>query len=74
MIQPIDYERASKLIGEELPGGFNWYEANGLQFYPEYGDFRFVWQGATGLSAIIGKRKPAGIIARVAVEQGEGVQ
>jgi hypothetical protein len=57
MIQPITHEQATELTGDELPDGYNWYQASGLQFYPEYGDFRFVWQAETGLSAIIGKRK-----------------
>lgn len=58
MIKPITYEEAAKLAGDELPEGMNWYHASNLQFYPNYGDWKFTWMDGAGISAIIGKSIP----------------
>lgn len=68
-IEKITRSEAIAKTGMKLPSGCRWYWASGLQFYPNYGDWKHTWACEEGLSAIIGKRKPAGIIARVG---GEG--
>lgn len=69
-IEQITRSEAIEKTGMRLPTGCRWYWVSGMQFYPNFGDWKHVWAGDDGLSAIIGKLKPVSIIARVAIEEG----
>jgi len=56
-IEVITHSKAARMTGVRLPTGLRWYWVSGMQFYPNYGDFKHVWAESDGLSAIIGKQK-----------------
>lgn len=56
-MKTITRTQAVKLTGLRLPYHMNYYLLEGFQFYPNYGDFKMTWAGATGLSAVIGNQK-----------------
>lgn len=72
-IEMITRTKAAEKTGMKLPTGCRWYWVSGLQFYPNFGDWSHTWAEEDGLSAIIGKRKPVGIIARVALEAADKI-
>lgn len=49
--------QAVAFVGMRLPYGYHWYLVTGMEWYPQYGDWRHVWAGSDGLSAVIGNQK-----------------
>lgn len=56
-LTPITRKQAAALAGATLPYGLRWYQVDGLEWFPMYGAWRYVFAGDNGLIAIIGKRK-----------------
>lgn len=56
-LTPITRKQAASLAGATLPYGLRWYQVDGLQWFPRFGNWCYVVAGNTGLTAIIGKQK-----------------
>lgn len=56
-LTPITRKQAAALAGATLPYGLRWYQVDGLEWFPMYGAWRYVFATANGLRAVIGKRK-----------------
>jgi len=67
IIDSITRKRAVELSGCNLPYRMRWYNVGGLQFYPRFGDYKFLTAGDDGLQGVIGKRKRVTGAAEIAL-------
>lgn len=62
-LTPITRKQAAALAGATLPYGLRWYQVDGLEWFPMYGAWCYVFAGDNGLQAIIGTRKAVSEVA-----------